>query len=258
MPHKTTGCLLASMLLLLATGVHAGTFDAANSTLEVTLGTLPPITLSANPGGAASGPGPVVTAFGTPTKPFGPVNVDLPDSLFTGVPQIVDLRFNGFDNPQGTSGVVYSSGAGLNGGFGGIAALSGSTTICAFSCPFGLQIQVPLGVIGGSGTTFFTTALGVPLTVTPSPGWTTGQAALTGLGGMTPTVAVTGTNNLTANGAGSVTLVTPVKVNVGAIGQILPLFAVQHLEFAVEPTSTLLLGSAITTLMMLGRRKLRS
>jgi hypothetical protein len=246
-----------ALLMALAGAGQAGTFDAANSNLQVILSTLPGITIGGNPGGAASGAGPVVTAFATPTKPFGPTNVDLPDSLFTGVPQIVDLRLQGLDLPGGST-AVFTTAGGFGGGFGGIAPLSGSTTICAFSCPFGLQIQVPLGVIGGSGTQLFTTALGVPLTVSPGTGWTTGVAVITGLGSPTPSAFATGSNSLTSgNGAGSVTLVTPVRVNVGAIGQILPLFGIAHLEFVPEPAEMLMLAAGALVFAAYGRRRMR-
>jgi hypothetical protein len=283
--RKLSISLLAAAVVFAVAGVsQAGTFDDANSSLTIRLAGLPPIAIPGNPGGnAVSGAGPVVTEGPTGVKPFGPANVDIPDSLFTGVPQISDLRISGLDKPGGTAPAVMSAGNGFGGGFGGVAPLSGNTTICVFQCLF-IQVAIPLGIIGGGGT-FTGTALGQPLTVTGT-GWTTGAAAIagintevvsfagnqcapvtcpvttlaagTGIGVYLGTVTLTGTNTLTAGGNGMVTLVSPALTD--SLAGALPLFAIQKLVFTgvPEPGTLLLLGTGIAGLLVYGRKRMHS
>jgi hypothetical protein len=275
--------LVAAMGIAVAGTASAATFDAANSSLTIRRSGLPPVGAAGNPGGAVSSSGPVVTEFASPTKAFGPVNIDLADSLFTGVPQIVDLRLSGLDKPAGTGNAVLTAAGGPGGGFGGIAPLSGNSTICVFSCAFGIQVQVPLTVVGAGGV-LFSTALGAPLTVANlASGWTTGAAVIsgintelvsfggntcapvtcpvttlangTGIGVYATQVTLSGTNNLNGTGAGSITLVTPVLTN--SVAGALPLFAIQTLVFTPEPGTLLLLGAGVAGLAVVGRRKMR-
>jgi hypothetical protein len=282
-------CIVAMGLTLVVAGAtQAGTFDAANSSLTIRLAGLPPLAANANPGnGAVSAAGPQVSLVATPTAPFGPQNIDIPDSLFTGVPQISDLRIVGLGEPQANA--TFTGAAGPGGGFGGTAGLNGNTTICVFSCVF-IQVVIPL-TVNGQGGVFTGTALGQPLTVSGGF-WTTGSATIAGintqplftntnistaakcapvtcgvntlaLGLDVPMsylnqVTLTGTNTLTAtSGVGKVTLVTP-TLTISLAGA-LPLFAIQTLTFTSvpEPGMALLTGAAITTLVALGRRRQR-
>jgi hypothetical protein len=253
MANVAIALLILGVLCLFSSPALAGIFKAAESSLTIRLGVLPPLVTGGNVGGAQTSVGPVVTEFAAPTAAFGPANIDIPDSLFTGIPQISDLRFHGLGKPVSTA--TLATGQGFGGGFGGIAGLGGSATICIFSCAF-IQVVVPAAVIGVGGQTF-TTALGLPLTVSAAYGWTTGPAVITSIdtnlrslagnicapvtcpvttqaSGVTlptvvNTVTTTGTNNLTPQGGGTMSLVAPVRTN--SLAGRVPLFAHQKLSF---------------------------
>jgi hypothetical protein len=265
-----------ALLMALAGAAHAGAFVPGSGTLTIRLAGLPPLSAGDNGTGATTAAGPILTE--TPAL-FGPVDIDIPDSLFTGVPQISDLRISQLGKP--TSAATLSAGAGENGGFGGVAALAGNTTICVFSCVF-IQVVIPLSVNGAAGT-FNGTALGQPLTVLGGL-WTTGAAQITGVntelqsgaggiicapvtcpttvlntgtgnGVFVGTVTLTGTNGLSAGGGGTITLVTPTLTK--SLAGNLPLFAIQSLEFVPEPAELLMLGAGAIVFGAYGWRRKR-
>jgi len=254
--------------LLLATAMLVAGPAAAeflDGSLELRIGAFPPVVVQSNPGVSVTvlDSGPVVNFGITGTRAFGPVSVDMPDSLFTGVPQISDLRISGLAMPRtGHPGTLSPGGLGtlqnpvgepLLNRFGGQVPLSGSATICVFAC-WAIQIQIPLTIIGQGGT-LTGTSLGLPQTVEAAPGWTTGPAQLTGintgvlsywgwpcapvtcphttllygteLSHLLATVTGTGENTVSVGGAGSMSLVSPARITT-AVGT-LPVFARQTL-----------------------------
>jgi hypothetical protein len=69
-----------------------------------------------------------------------------------------------------------------------------------------------------------------------------------------------GTQNLASSATGGVvTLISPVRVDTGAIGQgIIPGVFTMHLKFAPEPGTVLLLASGAAGLVLLGRKRMKS
>ncbi len=284
--RKLSIALLSAAFVLLGAVVSQAAAPIVGGSFQIRLSGLPPLGLGANLAGSiAVNPGTVIEN----ANEFGPANIDLPDSLFTGVPQISDLRINGLGKPAATSTLTNFGGglqAGIVGGNpGAVAGVNGTATICVFACA-GLQVAIPLTLVGAGGA-LFTTALYQPLTVTAATGWTTGAAVITGInsqvnstlglgtcipvtcsgtqlvtgtgnGVYVSTVTLSGSNNLTASGNGTITLVTPVITK--SLAGNLPLYGIQTLVFlaaAPEPGTLLLLGSGIAGLVALGTRRAR-
>jgi hypothetical protein len=144
--------------------------------------------------------------------------------------------------------------------FDGIANVYGIGGFPAGALPL---LGVPLAL--GTPNTLFKSAGGVSITAVGA-GWTAGTAVVTGLNTTTTTpgnvtnmnTGVTqtamGSNGLTAGGGGTLVLVAPTKVMTN-ITAPLAAFSTLTLNYVPEPGSLLLLGTAIASLMVLGRRR---
>ena len=244
--RKLKVLLFAAMFLAgtVATST-AATLTLQGGSLSVALGALPPIIL---PGGQApvfvsSGTGDFVELAGL----FGPANVPLPKSLFTGVNLISGLTLANFGN--GTKTVVGGVGTG---------GLAGSALVNVLQL---FNLSIPLSVVGQAGATVMAGSAGIQITVI-GQGWTTGVATVTGVTtgtvgtGNTNTALLTGSDNRTANHAGTITLVSGFQA-ITSVAGTLPGFAIQSLSFVPEPGTLLLLGSGVAGLAVLGRRRMR-
>jgi hypothetical protein len=135
---------------------------------------------------------------------------------------------------------------------GGNMLLAGISNVKGFGGLTLLGVPVELGVPGTTDVA----AAGVNITVI-NASWTVGAATITGLGGMTPTAMLTGSNMLNATGSGVITLVTPVKIITNLAGT-LAAFGVLELTYAPEPGMMLLLGVGAATMAIAGARRRRS
>ena len=69
----------------------------------------------------------------------------------------------------------------------------------------------------------------------------------------------TGTNSIDASGVGSVTLISPTKINTGALGLgNLPGVWRASFKFVPEPGTVLLLVSGAAGLAFIGRKRMKS
>lgn len=132
---------------------------------------------------------------------------------------------------------------------GGDMLMAGISNVKGFGGLTLLGVPIGLGVPGSVAVS----AAGVNITVINSS-WTAATAAVTGLGGMTPTVTAMGDNQLGANGAGALKLVTPVKIITNLAGT-LAAFGVLDLTYVPEPGMALLLVVGSATLAIAGARR---
>lgn len=209
----------------------ADTLDLDPSTFGLSIGALPPVTLPNNPTSivVSSGGG----TFTEPAGVFGPADVPLPASLFTGVSLISGLTLVGFGN-----GTVVCDG--FDPALACTGGLAGTTLVNVLQL---FNLSIPLSVVGSPGATVKVDAGGIIITVTGQK-WTAGPTSVVGTGDNQTGVALSnGEDNRTAGHGGELVLVTGFRAVTNVAGT-LPGFAVQTLNFAPEPTSLLLAAAA--------------
>ena len=240
--RKLIGLLAAAALVLGAAGQASAATSNGTGVLNLGVSALPAITVIGDDATATNIGG--VTTVGN--FDFGPTNVTIPKSLFTGVPSISGLTVVSL-GAAGASNIVV--------GAAGQGPLAGTAIVNVLQFA---GLPVPLSVVGVSGASA-TAALGaIAITVTGN-GWTTGVAVLTGIttgtpnGGNTNTVSMSGARN-TVGDVGQVVLVTPAKA-ITSVAGTLPLFATITLNFVPEPGTLLLVGSGVAGLALIGRRR---
>ena len=129
-----------------------------------------------------------------------------------------------------------------------------------------LKLPLPLSVVGAAGTNAaIVSTFEVGFNVT-GMSWTTGTGMITGISTRTPngavvnTVTISGSDNRTAGGVGTLTLVSPARVlwfgDLSHVG-LRPLTAVMSLRFVPEPGELLLLVSGLGALLLVARRRMR-
>jgi hypothetical protein len=269
--RKLKALLFATSFGVVASQAGAATLSLSGSTLGISVGALPPLSVPQSPD-----PFPIFVSSGTggftePAGLFGPATIAVPKALFTGVASISGLTLTGFAN----STKVLAAGAGLPatagkpfnklGGatdFGGNGALSGNALVNVLQL---FNLAIPLNAVGTvSG---FVTAAGgaIKITVTAT-NWTTGVVQITKIttGAPTPnggtvnvnTATVSGFDNRTPGHQGQIQLISPFHVITNVAGN-LPGFAIQVLNFVPEAGTLLLLGTGAVGLALYGSRKLR-
>lgn len=142
----------------------------------------------------------------------------------------------------------------------GTGGLTGSASMIVLQL---LNLTIPLTPVGREGAIFHIASGSILLSVL-GQGWTTGTAAVGAVTTTTPgtalvhTVTLMGSDARTAQGRGSITLVSGFQVITNVVGTNAG-FAAQTLRFAAapEPGTLLLLGAGATALVLLGRRRLR-
>jgi hypothetical protein len=124
-------------------------------------------------------------------------------------------------------------------------------------------VKIPLNIGVAGVTTGYFTVLGNGHYITVDfYAWTPHTLTFTGLTSKfvalpTPTVVAMGSVNLTANGGGTVTLVSPSKISIdGPLAQRRTAgFTSLTMTYAPEPSTLLLLGAGVVGLVLVGSRK---
>ena len=246
--YRKSRLLVGALILLTVPGVAtASTVALDPSSLSLTIGALPPVTIPNNAASIFVSSG--VGTFTEPPGVFGPSTVGLPVSLFTGVSLISGLTFPGFGN--GTKVCTQTGPLGCFGGLSGVALVN---VLQLFN------LSIPLSVVGSPGASVRIDSGGIVITVV-GQGWTAGTATVT-FTTFTPTTQINtavsfGTDQRTAGHGGSLVLVSGFKAITNVAGT-LPGFAVQNLNFAPEPVELLLLGVGLAGFgLYAGARRLR-
>lgn len=234
--RKLSG-LVASVAIVLGASAPASAAPVTvQGTMEVGVGTLPPI-------GFPIAPTTVDLTGGTLTIPAGIAGVSgmfipvtgFPLNLITGLIVTASNGPGSFSVPApADTGAANIAG----GGFGGLMPIQGVAQVKG-----SLAMNVPLSVIGGGGV-----ATAGAIIVEGAP-WTTGVAQVTTTGTMAPVMEAETGDAMGALGdpASTVLLVTPAHVNAAGLTRIAA-FARLNLEFVPEPDSMLLLAASLVGL----------
>jgi hypothetical protein len=236
----------------LAAGSAGAAATSFTATLAVQVGSLPPVAAYgsgtgtfAGVGGPASIPGGVFSIH--TSAPIDPPLLVI-DGFAVGAP--------GF--PTGATAPV-APGTNKALAFGGVTGTMGLNaaayllTGVAASPPGFVAAAIPLGIIGVGGTLMFN-ALGMLImgTIVANP-YQLGMVTVMGaLQGVPSTIVATGFDNRTAGGVGTLQLVSPTSVGLGALGS---LASISTLTFSTpEPGTLVLLGLGLAVLGAGARR----
>jgi hypothetical protein len=192
------------------------------------------------------------TIFGVPKTPNGAI--DLGINVTQNGAQAITATAGGASGSPGIPGnVIVAGGLPIHNGMNVNQSMFmlGASTIVAVPLSAGKA-----GLITGTFN-----AVGQNHTITVQfYSWTVGTAMFTGLtsvGSALPDVTAAGSFNLTANGGGTVTLVSPSIVDIdGVLAQRrTAAFTSLVMNFVPEPGTLLLLGAGALGLVLMGSRK---
>jgi hypothetical protein len=253
-------CLVAAAGLIAASAAQAGTLTAA-TWLQVTQGIPMDRTITQLGATGTSTAGSVSVNLSYPafsTQIFVPKTangvLDLHIKVTQGGPQAITATPGMAGGNPGIPGTVIVMTA---------AHAAKGVNASMFNPGVNTLVAVPVSIGKAGQFTGFFTVLGGPHTITVDFfAWTPGMQTFTGLttkGAALPTVVAAGSFNLTANGGGTVTLVSPSKISInGALAQRKTAsFTSLKLSFsgAPEPGTLLLLGAGALGLALVGSRK---
>jgi hypothetical protein len=247
--------ILAAGVLVAAAGAASAAPYAFNATAQVQVGALPPVSAtgsgsgtSVGPGGAASIPGNVFSIVTT-----APINPPL---------LVIDGFGVGAPGQGGTGQLPLDPGTNQALAFGGVTGTMGlnlsAYLITGYSNGAGTnpnnQAAIPLKIVGVGGTQKFVALGGLVMGTIKANPYQLGMVTVMGaLNGSPSTVMGTGFDNRTALGQGTIQLVSPTIVALGALGSLAAL-ATLTITFVPEPGTLLLLGMGLAGIAAVSRK----
>jgi len=287
--------LAFGMAMAFSLSANAGALDPTKSFLDIKLGSVPQIHLTAQSTGVTLSDLGTGHAIDESASVFQTDTFTVQSAAFTGLPQLTGLKISfhaltgDFDE---SASYLNPVGTGTVSGFGGLEANNGSAILRAANFDF----VISLSVLGSGGTTTLFPVLDNALILTGAP-FNTGVVNITGLssnfvvvpglGGVTgvaftlnlttvqlltateitalgvvqenATATITaGTNNLaTASQAGMIKMVSPFRLKTGALAGNIAGAVYKTFTFVPEPGTVLLLLSGAAGLAIVGRKRMR-
>ncbi|MBW2293671.1 MAG: PEP-CTERM sorting domain-containing protein [Deltaproteobacteria bacterium] len=295
MRNMLVAALAFGMAMAFSLTASAGALDQANSFLDIKLGSVPQIHITAQSTDVTLSDLGTGHAIDESASVFQTDSFTVQSAAFTGLPSLTGLKLSlhalagNFDegasylNPMGTGTVT---------GFGGTELNSGTAVLRAG----GFDFSISLAVLGNGGTTVVAPVLGNSLVVQGAP-FNTGVVNITGLssnivrvpslGSVTGvaftlnlttvqlltateltaaglviengTVTITaGTNNLaSASQAGTIKMVSPFRLQTGSLAGNIAGSVIKTFTFVPEPGTVLLLLTGAAGLAIVGRKRMR-
>jgi hypothetical protein len=285
--------LAFGMAMAVSFTANAGALDQANSFLDIKIGSVPQVRLTAQSTNVTLSVVGTGHGIDESASVFQTDSFTVQSAAFTGLPSLTGLKISlhagtgDFDEAQA---YVNPVGAGSVSGFGGLEANTGNAVLQAG----GFDFTISLGNIGSGGTTNLAAVLANVLVVTGAP-FNTGVVNITGLSsnivnvpslGTTGvaftlnlttvqllsayeltaagvviengTVVLGGTNNLaSASSAGQIKMVSPFRIRTGSLAGNIAGSVTKTFTFVPEPGTVLLLVTGAAGLAIVGRKRMR-
>lgn len=247
--RKQLVLVIAASVAFAASNASAGLYQV-NASLDVVLGTLPPMQFTGGaPAASSDGVG------GAATLPAGalsgmfqtaiiPPLLGIIEGIGVAAPGIVAGSFATQAEPAVNGALAFD-------GVSGTMSLEASAYLLNASGD--VVFEIPLHVVGAGGTSMAHISSLVAVQVIGNPFQLGSVTLMGGFNGTVHTVTALGIDDRTPGGKGTLVLVSPVVVDMQPLGSLAAV-ATLTLEYVPEPGTLLLIGTGMA-LWLLARRR---